>query len=64
MDGIFSRALDPAHASCSDALSPPARQAAYIRAHWLRMPSHLLLPHLFHKAFISPYQDSESPKAA
>lgn len=64
MDGIFSRALAPAHASCSDALSPPARQAAYIRAHWLRMPSHLLLPHLFHKAFISPYQDSESPKAA
>jgi hypothetical protein len=64
MDGIFSRALAPAHASCSDALSPPARQAAYIRAHWLRMPSHLLLPHLLHKAFISPYQDSESPKAA
>ena len=64
MDGIFSRALAPAHASCHDGLSPLARQAAYIRAHWLRMPPHLLLPHLFHKAFISPYQDSESPKPA
>jgi hypothetical protein len=64
MDSIFSRALAPTHASCDDVLSPLARQAAYIRAHWLRMPSHLLLPHLFHKAFISPYQDSESPKAA
>jgi hypothetical protein len=64
MDSMFSRALAPAHPSCDDALSPLARQAAYIRAHWLRMPSHLLLPHLFHKAFISPYQDSGSPKAA
>ncbi|MGE5319554.1 MAG: nucleotidyltransferase family protein [Hyphomicrobiaceae bacterium] len=64
MDSIFSRALAPAHASCSDTLSPLARQAAYIRAHWLRMPAHLLLPHLFHKAFISPYQDSGSPKPA
>ena len=64
MDSIFSRALAPVHPSCEDALSPLARQAAYVRAHWLRMPSHLLLPHLFHKAFVSPYQDSGSPKAA
>lgn len=64
MDGLFSRALAPAHASCSDVLSPLARQAAYIRAHWLRMPAHLLLPHLFHKAFVTPNPDSGSPKAA
>ncbi len=64
MDAVFSRALAPAHPSCDDALSPLARQSAYIRAHWLRMPSHLLLPHLFHKAFISPYQDNESARAA
>lgn len=56
MDGIFSRALAPPHPSCDDAMTPQARQAAYIRAHWLRMPPHLLLPHLFHKAFISPWQ--------
>lgn len=64
MDGIFSRALAPAHASCSDRLTPVARQAAYIRAHWLRMPSYLLIPHLLHKAFISPYEENATVKAA
>lgn len=62
MDSIFSRALAPAHASCADAFTPTAHLAAFVRAHWLRMPAHLLIPHLFHKAFISPYQ--RAPKAA
>lgn len=64
MDAIFSRALAPDHASCADVLTPAARLAAYVRAHWLRMPAHLLIPHLFHKAFVSPHLDSEAPKAA
>lgn len=64
MDAIFSRVLSPFHSSCDDRWSPIARQAAYVRAHWLRMPLHLLLPHLFHKAFISPYQDTETAKPA
>lgn len=64
MDAVFSRALAPIHASCDDRYSGLARQAAYIRAHWLRMPAHLLLPHLLHKAFISPYQDDSPPKPA
>jgi len=64
MDSIFSRALAPAHPSCSDAFSHLARKAAFVRAHWLRMPAHLLIPHLFHKAFISPYADNSTPKAA
>jgi hypothetical protein len=64
MDAVFVRALAPDHASCDDALTPVARLAAYVRAHWLRMPAHLLIPHLFHKTFVSPYLDSESPKAA
>jgi hypothetical protein len=50
LDAIFKRALAPIHPSCDDALSPLARKAAFVRAHWLRMPAHLLLPHLFHKA--------------
>jgi hypothetical protein len=62
MDRIFTRALAPDHASCADAFTPAARLAAFVRAHWLRMPAHLLIPHLFHKAFISPYQ--RAPKAA
>ncbi len=27
----------------------------FLRGHYLRMPMHLLIPHLFHKALISPY---------
>jgi hypothetical protein len=64
MDSIFTRVLAPDHASCDDALTPAARLAAFVRAHWLRMPAHLLIPHLFHKAFISPYLDNSAPKAA
>jgi hypothetical protein len=64
MDSIFSRVLAPAHDSCADIYTPAARLAAFVRAHWLRMPAHLLIPHLFHKAFISPYIDSAAPKAA
>ncbi len=61
MDRIFTRVLAPAHASCADAFTPAARLAAFVRAHWLRMPAHLLIPHLFHKAFISPYQREPKP---
>jgi hypothetical protein len=64
MDGVFRRALAPAHASCADSLTPAARQAAFVRAHWLRMPAHLLIPHLFHKAFISPLLENRPPKVA
>ncbi|MFN3544297.1 MAG: nucleotidyltransferase family protein [Thiobacillus sp.] len=61
MDAVFSRVLAPDHASCADRLTPTARMAAYVRAHWLRMPPHLLLPHLFHKAFISPAEHPPKP---
>ena len=64
MDRIFTRVLAPAHASCDDKFTSSARLAAFVRAHWLRMPAHLLIPHLFHKAFISPYLGHGAPKAA
>ncbi len=54
MDAIFQRVLGPDHSSYDDGFSRPARLAAYVRAHWLRMPIHLLLPHLLHKALIRP----------
>jgi len=31
----------------------------FIRGHWVRMPFHLLIPHLFHKAFITPLTKSK-----
>ena len=60
MDAIFTRALSPDHRSCADAFTPLARKAAYIRAHWLRMPPHLLFPHLCHKAFIERRYDAQT----
>jgi hypothetical protein len=57
MDQLYRRALLPAHRSCSDWLTGPARQMLYLRANWLRMPPLLLARHLFHKAFISPKTD-------
>jgi hypothetical protein len=54
MDAVFRRALGPEHDTYLDALTRPARFAAYIRAHWLRMPPLMLARHLLHKALISP----------
>ena len=42
-------------------LAPLARHATYLRAHWQRRPPRLLVPHLFHKAFISRYQHAPKP---
>lgn len=51
MDALFGRALRPDHASCDDGFTPLARWLLYIRSHYLRMPFHLLIPHLLRKAF-------------
>jgi hypothetical protein len=53
MDAVFHRVLGPDHDSCRDLLTRPARLAAYVRAHWLRMPPLMLARHLLHKALIS-----------
>jgi len=50
MDSIYMRALRPHHSLAEDALTPFARRALYVRAHWLRMPPHLLALHLSVKA--------------
>lgn len=50
MDGAFERGLLPDHETCHDNWCAPARLALYVRGHALRMPPHLLLPHLFRKA--------------
>jgi len=65
MDGLFSRGLLPKHASCRDALTGLTDWMLYVRSHYLRMPPHLLVPHLYHKAFITPYlQHQQAKKAA
>jgi hypothetical protein len=54
MDALFVRASRPAHRSARDALTPVGLWLLYIRAHWLRMPPHLLIYHLMRKAIIKP----------
>ena len=49
-DALWTRALRPQHASASDAWTPLALFALYVRAHWLRMPPLLLVRHLTVKA--------------
>lgn len=52
MDFLFLRALMPDHVSCNDRWTGLARWSLYMRAHWLRMPIHLLIPHLVRKSFL------------
>ncbi|MFP4245091.1 MAG: nucleotidyltransferase family protein [Ectothiorhodospira sp.] len=49
LDALFERGLQPDHETCRAPLTGPARFALYVRGHALRMPPHLLLPHLLHK---------------
>jgi len=49
-DALFNRGLAPNHASCDDRFTDTARWLLYVRSHYLRMPLHLLVPHLVRKA--------------
>lgn len=62
MDHLFLRGLKPDHPSCRDCFTGIAQGILYIRSHYLRMPFHLLIPHLFHKTFITPYKERRRAK--
>lgn len=47
---LFNCALPPIHPLARKARLTLGRAALFIRGHWLRMPPHLLLPHLARKA--------------
>ncbi|HSD38086.1 MAG TPA: nucleotidyltransferase family protein [Rhodocyclaceae bacterium] len=51
MDAIYQRALRADHPLADDRWTALARWALYVRAHWLRMPPHLLIAHLARKAW-------------
>lgn len=51
---MFDRGLLPDHSSCADGFTGFSRWFLYVRSHYLKMPGHLLIPHLFYKAFITP----------
>lgn len=49
LDAMYLRVFQGNHPSVLGKGSWLARNALYLRGHWLRMPAHLLLPHLAHK---------------
>jgi len=49
-DYCYMRALRPTHESCNVSGTSLARFVLYVRAHWIRMPFHLLICHLTRKA--------------
>lgn len=49
-DALFLPAFASAHADCRNWMSGVAAFLLYLRSHWLRMPIHLLIPHLLRKA--------------
>lgn len=52
MDALFMRALASVHPGLAPGGTAIAVQALYVRSHWLRMPLHLLVPHLVHQALV------------
>jgi len=54
MQGLLGRALTGAHRGSLAPGTRLAEFALYVRSHYLRMPLHLLLPHLIVKAFQRP----------
>lgn len=48
-DALYNHALRPLHPMLDTPFSGFARWLLYVRAHWLRMPPHLLVWHIGHK---------------
>jgi hypothetical protein len=54
---LLERALRPDHPDSRDGLSALALWLLYVRAHHLKMPAHILIPHLLRKALMRPHGD-------
>lgn len=64
MDFLFLRGLQPDHSSCNDTPTLIARFSLYLRGHALRMPLHLLLPHLVRKSLMRLRETFSTPREA
>lgn len=49
---LYRQAIRPENEAAESTLAASARLAIYVRAHWLRMPPHLLARHLAHKSIV------------
>ena len=54
VDLAYHQILCPAHPACRSRWTGWAEAFLYVRAHYLKLPLHLLLPHLLRKAILRP----------
>lgn len=55
LGALLREAFRPNHPDCDTASTRLARWLLYVRSHSMRMPFHLLLPHLLRKAFMAHF---------
>lgn len=60
MGWLLRLAVRPHHPSCEVRFSGLARWALYVRSHYLRMPPHLVIPHLLRKAYMRQFPKKET----
>lgn len=58
MGWMLGLALRPDHPSCDSRWTGLARWMLYVRSHMLRMPLHLIVPHLLRKAWMRQFPDA------
>lgn len=56
---LYNEGLQPMHPDCDSTLTQTARWLLFLRAHWLRMPPHLLTMHLSRKTWKSLFPDKK-----
>jgi hypothetical protein len=61
MRSLLSLAMRPQHPACDTTLSKGARRMLYLRSHMIRMPLHLLVPHLVRKAWMARMSATPAP---
>ncbi len=59
MAWLFGLALRPDHPSCNTRWTSLARWLLYLRSHALRMPLHLVIPHLMRKAWMRRFPEKK-----
>jgi hypothetical protein len=59
MGWLLGLALRPVHPSCNTRWTGLARWLLYVRSHALRMPMHLVIPHLVRKAWMTKFPETK-----
>lgn len=57
MNWLFMQGLQPNHTTAHNAWTATALWALYVRGHYMRMPFHLLIPHLVYKSTLAKFHE-------